>query len=67
MLDKSIQNNLFPSKMGLVKIQGDETRMNLGNYQYGDKYIEVLGEGISHLPDIKHFNLNYNRIGEIGA
>jgi len=39
--------------MGLVKFQGDDTKVNISNFQFGDKYIEVLGEGLTHLPDIK--------------
>jgi hypothetical protein len=35
----------MPSKMGIIKREGDESCVNINNYSYGDKYIQVFGEG----------------------
>jgi len=48
-------------------LKGDENILNISNYKFGDRHIEVLSKGIQLLPNINQFNLSHNRISDRGA
>jgi len=37
---------MYPSKLGVIKLKGDENILNISNYKFGDRHIEVLSKGI---------------------
>lgn len=39
----------------------------ISNFKYGDKYANVISEGIKYLPKLSHFNFSDNRLTEKGA
>ncbi len=53
--------------MGVVKTAGDESTLNIAHHNFGDNYIQMLGEGVGHLSGIKNFKMNHNRISDLGA
>jgi len=53
--------------LGVIKVKGDENILNIANYKFGDRHIEVLSKGIQLLPNISDFNLSHNRISDRGA
>ncbi|CAD8076826.1 unnamed protein product [Paramecium sonneborni] len=67
LIIKSEQLRLLPCKMGLIKQKGESKVLAIENHKFGDKYVEVLSEGLRTLPVIQDFNFNSNRIKENGA
>ena len=67
VLDSTERKRLMPSKLGLVRLKGDQNTLDIKNQKYGDEYIECLSKGVTLMPNISRFNLSANRIGEIGA
>jgi hypothetical protein len=46
---------------------GDKDCIDLSNQRFGDNYCSILGEGVSHIPQLKVFKLKNNRISEKSA
>jgi hypothetical protein len=61
ILKKSSEVKTLPCKMGIVKYRGNQDRVDVRNFAYGDKYIEVLSEGVQR-NQISSYNLTGNRI-----
>lgn len=66
MLENIEERRLFPSKLGIVKARGQEKRMTLQNYNFGDKYVECLSQGLGRL-NYNSFDFRRNRITDKGA
>ncbi|CAD8105716.1 unnamed protein product [Paramecium sonneborni] len=67
LIQKADKLKILPCKMGLIKLKGDKNSIAIQNQKFGDKYVEVLSEGLRTLPTIQDFNFNHNRIKEYGA
>jgi hypothetical protein len=59
--------NLLPSKLGLVKRSGEEDKLSIKNFNFGDRYLKILSDGVTNSPNIKKFHFGNNRISEKGA
>jgi len=57
----------MPSKVGIIKFEGDPNSIKVNNYKFGDKYIKVMSDAILKLPNLSTFKLSGNRITEDGA
>eukprot|EP00825_Cyclidium_porcatum_P051720 TRINITY_DN95_c0_g5_i1.p1 TRINITY_DN95_c0_g5~~TRINITY_DN95_c0_g5_i1.p1 ORF type:complete len:602 (+),score=103.14 TRINITY_DN95_c0_g5_i1:192-1997(+) len=58
---------LTPCKMGMIRSNGYEDTLKIPNMHFGNKYAEVLTEGLKKTPNITKFNLKGNKITEEGA
>ncbi|CAK90105.1 unnamed protein product (macronuclear) [Paramecium tetraurelia] len=67
LVQRSERLRILPCKMGLIKLKGDRNSLSIQNQKFGDKYVEMLSEGLRILPAIQDFNFNHNRIKEHGA
>ena len=57
----------MPSKLGLVKLNGNSEKVCINNHKFGEKYMQILSDGLLVSPNIKKFKLGGNRITENGA
>lgn len=53
--------------MGMIRSNGYEDTLKIPNMHFGNKYAEVLTEGLKKTPNITKFNLKGNKITEEGA
>ncbi|CAD8165096.1 unnamed protein product [Paramecium pentaurelia] len=67
MLKQAESLDVLPCKLGLIKLNGNESQVSINNHHYGDKYISVLSEGLRQNQGIKEFLLSNNRIKQDGA
>ncbi|CAD8099201.1 unnamed protein product [Paramecium primaurelia] len=67
MLKQAESSDALPCKLGLVKMNGNESQVTINNHHYGDKYIKMLSEGLRQNQGIKEFFLSNNRIKQSGA
>jgi hypothetical protein len=49
MLKSSQKLNILPCKMGIIKYRGQKNSLNIPNHKYGDRYTEMLSEGMKDL------------------
>jgi len=67
VLGKSESLNLLPTKMGFIKEKGDFDKVQLNHFRMGDKYAQVLSEGLKSVKGFQKLELANNRISAIGA
>jgi hypothetical protein len=58
---------VVPCKIGLIREVGDDEVLKLKNMKYGDRYADVLSEGLNRQSSVKDFILSGNRITDGGA
>jgi len=66
-LGKSENLKLLPSKIGFIKEKGEADKLKLNHYRLGDKYAEVLSEGLKSMRGCNALELANNRLTEVGA
>jgi hypothetical protein len=64
MLEGSERMKVLPLSLGLVKERGNASEIQVNSYKLGDKYAQMLSEGIgcSRNSSISDFKLKDNRI-----
>jgi len=50
--------NLIPCKVGVIKSAGDRNLLTIPKQKYGDRYAEVITEGLRNLPAVTDFYLS---------
>jgi Ran GTPase-activating protein (RanGAP) involved in mRNA processing and transport len=66
-LNKSESLHLLPAKIGFIKVRGEETLLKCNHYRMGDKYAEVLSEGLKTSNSVSTLQLSNNRLTSRGA
>ena len=57
---------MLPLCLGLVKVRGEASTLNLTNYNLGDRYISALAAGLKKARGVERCLLAANRITDVG-
>lgn len=67
MINKSIKNKVLPLKAAIIKMDGDEKIIKASNFNFGNKYIDVVAKGAKKFHNVQKYFLMHNRITGKGA